>query len=150
MGDRNFKIILIGLVVAAALFCLSSPNIVGLVASLSDVETSQNNTFETGEVLVNVTSPDGGETWSVGTPYDITWTSDPSPPEWASEVDIWLSTDSGNTWSYLIADSTDNDGVHHWTPTYPYGSNCRIKVVARGYGSWMGRDRSDSDFSISE
>lgn len=137
---------------AVALFCFSPVNIVGLIADLFDTETSQDNYFETGEIIVEVTSPNGGETWSAGTPQDITWTSDPNPdpPDiWDSVVDIWLSTDSGNTWTLLIADSTENDGIHPWTPTSSYGSNCRIKVVARGEGSWMGGDMSDSDFTIS-
>lgn|GEM_PF-3757462 len=151
MSNKKFKTILTALVVAAALFYFSPVNVVGLIASLSDTETSRDNTFESGEVIVTVVSPNGGETWSVGSPYDITWTSDPSPPDWASEVDIWLSTDSGSTWTLLIADSTENDGSDSWTPTdADVSDNCRIKVVARGEGSWTGSDTSDSDFTISD
>ena len=149
VSNKKFKTLLIALVVAAALFYLSPVNIVGLFADISDIETSQGNIYGTGEVNVTITCPNGCQTWSVGSPHDIAWASDPSPPEWPSEVDIWLSKDSGSTWTSLIADSVANSGRYSWTPTAAdVSNNCRIKVIARGEGSWVGRDTSDHDFVI--
>ncbi len=64
--------------------------------------------------MFKVTSPREGDSWSPGTSQNITWSI--SGP---SAVKIEYSTNSGSTWSTIIA-STANDGSHAWTlPSTP-------------------------------
>jgi Leucine-rich repeat (LRR) protein len=64
----------------------------------------------TAQRTVTVTSPNGGETWEGTTAHDITWTSTGA----IANVKIEYSTDSGGTWTTIIA-STTNNGSYNWT-----------------------------------
>jgi len=90
---------------------------------------------------IKVTSPDGGEKWYVGESHDITWYT----LIFNSNVKIEYSTNSGTSWSTIIA-STPNDGIHPWTIPNTPSANCRVRVSDAADGSpW---DRSDSNFYI--
>jgi hypothetical protein len=56
-----------------------------------------------------VTSPNGAETWTVGSTHAITWS-----PGNGGNVSIELSRDNGATWQTLFA-ATANDGSEAWT-----------------------------------
>ena len=72
-----------------------------------------------------VVSPDGGETWPIGSTQSIRWTS----TGFAGNVKIQVSRDGGATWS-LIVSSTANDGVHPWKVTGPATTQARIRVTS--------------------
>ena len=59
---------------------------------------------------VTVTSPNGGESWEVGSVHNITWTSTGT----VGNVMIDYSTNNGSTWTSITA-STANDGTYPWT-----------------------------------
>jgi hypothetical protein len=56
-----------------------------------------------------VTSPNGAETWTLGSTHAITWS-----PGNGGNVSIELSRDNGSTWETLFA-ATANDGSQVWT-----------------------------------
>ena len=74
-------------------------------------------------LVVTVTSPAGGESWSVGSVYGIGWTA-------GNDIDyvkIEYSTNNGSTWVPIIA-STPNSGVYNWTVPSAPSSSCLIRV----------------------
>ncbi|HPI11757.1 MAG TPA: FG-GAP-like repeat-containing protein [Catalimonadaceae bacterium] len=91
--------------------------------------------------LYSIEKPNGGEILQAGSQFDIEWTSqnvtDPN-------VNLYISTDNGFTWS-IIATDESNDGVFTWTIPNQISSQCRVKV--KGSAS-VGFDESDAVFSI--
>jgi hypothetical protein len=92
-------------------------------------------------VGLRVTSPNGGESWGVGSSHSITWETLGSYPT----VRIELSTDAGVTWETLTS-STANTGSFPWTVPDAIGGSCLIRVSEATDG--LPSDRSDSYFSI--
>ena len=72
---------------------------------------------------ITITSPNGGESWTVGSSHDITWTSTGT----IANVRIEYSTNNGSDWSDVIA-STANTGTYAWTiPNAPF-TTCSVRV----------------------
>jgi len=73
---------------------------------------------------ITVTSPNGGETWNIGTAYNITWT-------WTGTVgslDIDYSTNNGTDWA-SAATGEANDGSFLWTvPSITPSTTCLVRV----------------------
>ena len=99
--------------------------------------------FETVVVpTVTVTSPNGGESWVIGSAHDIAWTTAAG----ISNVKIELSTDGGISWQ-LVAANASNIGIYAWTvPNLP-SSTCRIRISDSADGSPV--DIGDTNFTIS-
>jgi hypothetical protein len=77
-----------------------------------------------------VTSPNGGETWTLGSTHDITWS-----PGNGGKVSIELSRDNGASWQTLFA-STANDGSESWTVSGPTTSQALVRISNdKGSGS---------------
>jgi hypothetical protein len=72
---------------------------------------------------ITVTSPNGGETWSVGQKQLVTWTSHQAGPM----VRVDLSTDNGASWQPVI-ESTLNDGADSFTLLCPPSKQARLRV----------------------
>ncbi len=90
---------------------------------------------------ITVTTPDGGESWQVGSEHDITWTSSNA----GDNVILEYSSDSGSTWHSII-DSTLNDGSYSWTvPDDPSGQ-CLVRITSKMYGDVF--DTSNANFTI--
>jgi hypothetical protein len=70
---------------------------------------------------ITLTSPNGGEAWSVGVSHGITWTTVGS----VGNVKIDYSVDNGANWIEIIA-STDNDGAFAWTVPDNPSANCLV------------------------
>jgi len=90
---------------------------------------------------IKVTSPDGGESWVVGTSHNITWTSEGT----VNNVNIDYSTNSGTSWTPVVSD-TPNDGTHPWTVPNAPSATCLVRVQEITDG--IPTDRSDAVFSI--
>jgi photosystem II stability/assembly factor-like uncharacterized protein len=73
---------------------------------------------------LTVTVPNGGESWAVGSPQQIQWTS----ANFSGNVRIEFSNDGGASWGTLIA-STANNGIFGWTVMDTVFSQCRIRVA---------------------
>jgi hypothetical protein len=90
---------------------------------------------------LEILDPDGGEVWYVGENHDILWRS----VGFSGNVKLESSTNSGSTWSTIIA-STPNDSIHPWTiPNTPGNAN-RVRVSDATDGS--PKDASNANFSI--
>ncbi|HVP35722.1 MAG TPA: dockerin type I repeat-containing protein, partial [Terriglobales bacterium] len=88
-----------------------------------------------------VLAPNGGEVWYVGESKNILWRS----VGFTGNVKLELSTNSGTSWSTIIA-STGNTGTYAWTiPNSPSATN-RVRVSDATDGS--PKDASDANFSI--
>ena len=97
--------------------------------------------FTIGSTL-EVTSPNGGESWNVGSTYTITWNQE----NVGNSVGIYLYN-SGNL-DRVISSATTNDGSYSWSipSTATTGSTYKIRV--RSYSNSGIYDESDSNFAI--
>ena len=123
------------------------------------------NGYERGEIImaqpterihsnrIELTSPNGGEHWSVDSQHWITWTSVAG----ISAVKIEFSTDGGDAWATAIsvADGRTADSVSSlpdqtnkflWKVPPQLTSRCRVRISTPQHTS-VG-DASDADFSI--
>jgi RHS repeat-associated protein len=90
--------------------------------------------------ILTVTSPNGGERLVVGSDYEITW----STVGTVDDVKIEYSTDSGTSWTEIIA-STANEGSHAWPVPDAVSDNCLVRVSETDGDP---SDVSDAVFSI--
>jgi len=80
-----------------------------------------------------VTSPNGGENWTLGSVHDIAWS-----PGNGGKVSIELSRDNGASWQTLFA-STANDGSQVWTVSGSTTSQALVRISNdKGSGSSAG------------
>jgi PGF-CTERM protein len=94
---------------------------------------------------VTVTSPDGGEVWTVGTQQEITWTADDNVG--VTAIDIYYK--NGTDVLYIeIATGETNDGTYTWTIPDDQSTNCSVKVVAHDAAGNTGEDASNAVFTI--
>jgi parallel beta-helix repeat protein len=90
---------------------------------------------------INVTSPNGGEDWNIGSTQTVTWVSSGV----TGDVHIAISRDGGSSWSDLVT-NTANDGSEGWTVTGPATGQARIRVMSASDANvW---DMSDENFVI--
>jgi hypothetical protein len=93
------------------------------------------------EPIIQVTSPNGGESWPVGSTQTITWLSGGD----VGDLKIEYSTDIGLTWIEIIA-VTENDGIHAWIVPDTVSSECLVRVSEADDG--IPSDTSNGLFSI--
>jgi hypothetical protein len=92
--------------------------------------------------LITVTSPDGGESWEIGTTHSITWASEHAGASVAIELY------KGGSLHSTISDNTSNDGTYSWTipSNHENGSDFRVRITDLGDGTVY--DESDGDFEV--
>lgn len=101
--------------------------------------------------IITVSSPNGGETWAIGSTQTISWRWTNWPSSWGDPtkfefkasignhrfyyelrtprgIRIDLSRDGGKTWTTIIS-TTSNDGSEPWRVIGPSTSNAMIRVV---------------------
>jgi hypothetical protein len=81
-----------------------------------------------------VTQPANGVAWTGGATQAINWNTagTAAAPFGVNQVRLWLSTDGGNTFPYLLADATPNDGAENIIIPNVSTSAARVKVEAVG------------------
>ncbi len=113
------------------------------------LDTSNANFSIKGQLVM--TSPNGGEVWTVGAVNNVTWSKFGA----IVNVSLQYSTDSGGTWpgANVITASTaadpaptDNIGVYSWTIPDEIGTQVRVRVVDTADSSTY--DDSNADFKI--
>jgi len=72
---------------------------------------------------IGVTSPNGGETWPVGTTRSITWGTTGT----VGNVKVEYSTNGGDTWTTIVS-STSNTGSYPWTVPSTPSTSCLVQV----------------------
>lgn len=90
---------------------------------------------------LTITSPNGGEYWSIGSTQNITWSTSGT----INNVDLYYSTDTGLTWN-MINDYISNTGTYSWIIPNASSSLCRVKVVNSDSTSVF--DISNANFSM--
>jgi len=101
-----------------------------------------NANFTLSQSGIIVASPNGGETWGVGTSQPVTWTT----LGVSGSVMIELSRNGGLTYETLFA-STANDGSEQWVVTAPPTVNGLIRISSVSVPSVL--DVSNGQFTIS-
>jgi hypothetical protein len=91
---------------------------------------------------LTVTSPNGGESLTAGSTYDITWTSTGT----IDNVIIEYSTDSGISWTTIVT-STANNGSFNWTVPDTPSDNCLLQISENDEDRYPS-DVSDLEFFI--
>ncbi len=111
-----------------------------LTGTISDTSTSVFSIFFVAPSL-DLQSPDGGETWEVGTQQQIAWNSE----NLSGDVRLDYSTDGFATLTPIVV-STSDDGAYDWTiPADPsYNVLVRVSSVQSGVVS----DTSVAEFTI--
>jgi hypothetical protein len=89
------------------------------------VSDTSNANFTIGGGSLNVTAPNGGEVWPIGSTRNITWASGGL----TGNVKIEWSANGGATW-FVISSSTLNDGVHPWVVKGPATAQLRIRITS--------------------
>ncbi len=96
--------------------------------------------------IVKVNAPNGGEYWTVGQEYEISWTARDDVE--VTSIDILLSTDGGENYDEVIATDLADTGSHLWTVPAIESEMCRVKVIAYDADLNTGEDVSDDDFTV--
>ncbi len=91
--------------------------------------------------FITVATPNGGEDWQVASSQDITWTSSGT----SGGVRVQYSTDSGSSWSDVIASIPDT-GAYSWTIPDTPSDSCLVRVADTNESL---ADTSDAIFTIS-
>nr|MBC8412625.1 hypothetical protein [bacterium] len=107
------------------------------------ISDSSDSNFTMLERDLNVISPNGGETWTVGESQEIKWNSVNA----GANVSISLSRLGGDDPVMLTA-STPNDGSYMWNVTGPATSEAVIRIESLDFPFL--RDSSNLDFTILE
>ncbi|MEK7302628.1 MAG: hypothetical protein AAB073_05710, partial [Pseudomonadota bacterium] len=90
----------------------------------------------------SITSPNGGEVWTVGSLQDIVWATAGT----ISNVKLEYSTDGGTTYPNLIAASIINTGTYPWTVPDSISTTVRVKVSDVNNADAL--DTSNANFKI--
>jgi len=94
---------------------------------------------------IELVVPNMGEQWCVGESCSISWNASSS----ITSVDISLSLDSGETYTYKIAEGVENNGYLPWqVPVEAVGAANRIRIEDADDPSMS--DASDIDFTVRE
>jgi len=91
-------------------------------------------------ISLQVTSPNGGESWATNSNQTITWNS----ANVAGNVNIEFSSNGGSNYASVVA-NTPNDGSHSWTVPNSPTTQGRIRVTAVDNSI---SDQSDANFSL--
>jgi hypothetical protein len=95
--------------------------------------------FAATRLVVTVTSPNGGETWAMGTKHDITWT------QTGMTGPVTIDLYKGGVWKETLGTPPATAGTFIWTiaSTETIGADYAIRVWQSGTS-----DESDLDFSL--
>ncbi len=89
---------------------------------------------------VRVLSPNGGESWTGGTPQTITWTASQ-----VANVKLEYSLD-GSTWTQIIASTPASAGSYAWTVPNTASTTARVRVSDAASATTS--DMSDAVFTL--
>ncbi len=111
-------------------------------ASNASINDLSDETFTISPApTVTVISPNGGESWQVGTNQNITWTSSS-----VTNIKIEYTTNNGLSWLTIVTSTLASSGIYSWTiPNTPF-NQCRVKVSDVSNPSL--NDQSDNTFTI--
>ena len=94
-----------------------------------------------GQATVQVTSPNGGEDWSVNSQQNVTWTSSN-----VTNVKIDYSTNNGGVWLNVESSVPAASGSYSWTIPNTPSTQCLVRISDASFASRF--DVSDNVFTI--
>jgi len=95
---------------------------------------------------VNVTSPNGGETWYIGESKTITWTG--SDAEGIASYEVAYSTTGGAPYTVIASGLPGTQTSLPWTVPAPPSGTVKVQVSAVDVHGNGAADASDTDFAI--
>jgi hypothetical protein len=113
------------------------------------VNSDRSDAAFTIEVL-KLTSPNGGETFTVGDPVNITWTTHATKRP-VDSVQLYYTLNGGNTWLQIPAAISGDPGSFSWTAPLVTTEKKKVKVrvvLLDTDGTSVGKDASDANFTI--
>lgn len=90
--------------------------------TIYDISNSNFAISQAGQSLT-LTSPNGGESWSIGNNYNITWQQTN-----VNSVKIEYTTNNGVNWITISQNTTGSTGLYSWLIPNTPSSNCRVKI----------------------
>ncbi|MBU1924260.1 MAG: DUF2341 domain-containing protein, partial [Candidatus Omnitrophica bacterium] len=96
------------------------------------------------DTWLDITAPNGGESWLEGVPHNVTWTSQ-GIDAGASHVKLEYAPDNEATWKEIVA-STSNTGTYSWTPPNDPGLLTKVKITSVEYPAVT--DKSNASFRL--
>ena len=127
----------------AALSTTARVRVTPVTAGKAAANASENNFRLKGKLTI--TAPNGGQTWVVGSPENITWTTVGA----IANAKLEYSTDGGSTWpagNVIIASTPAGAGSYGWTVADGISTQARIRISDASDSSVV--DTSDGDFTI--
>ena len=106
--------------------------------------SASSSPFSIASPFVALTTPNGGQTWTIGTSATIKWSSNLGPLE---SVRLELSTDGGASWSAVLVPATPSDGAHTLSVS-PAWVSTFAKVRIAWAKSTALNDASDAAFTV--
>ncbi|MFH0736446.1 MAG: T9SS type A sorting domain-containing protein [bacterium] len=88
--------------------------------TLNDIS---NAIFSIFQPTITVISPNGGESWQIGTNQSITWTSTN-----ITNVKIEYTLNDGTDWNLVTASTDALTGSYLWTVPNSVSANCKIRI----------------------
>ncbi len=98
-------------------------------------------TLGTAGQTLTLTSPNGGESWSVGSNHNITWQSSN-----ISSLMIDYTTNNGVSWIPIVSNATASLNLYSWLVPNTPSANCKIRIQDVQDGTPL--DQSDAVFTI--
>ncbi|MCX6174294.1 MAG: hypothetical protein NTZ27_06050 [Ignavibacteriales bacterium] len=115
-----------------------------MYGSPSDISDNNFTIISPGSQLITVTSPNGGEKWSVGSMQNITWNS-----SGITNVKIEYTITNGLSWNPITLSTPSSIGFYTWDPIpNAISPNCKIRISDALDGTPS--DDSDNLFSITQ
>ncbi len=99
--------------------------------------------------VLKLVSPNGGESLSPGSRFDVQWTTNQTKKP-VSKVVLLYSLNGGLSWR-TIDRLESNDGHYEWTvpAVSSLKTRCKLKVILKdALGNRLGSDQSDGFFAI--
>jgi hypothetical protein len=97
--------------------------------------------YDTATPVIEIVSPNGGESLFVGETEMITWTSENT----SSEIKIEYSTNGGLEWETIVSTNPD-EGLYQWIVPNTPSANCLVNICDIESDDWC--DQSDETFVI--
>jgi photosystem II stability/assembly factor-like uncharacterized protein len=92
---------------------------------------------------INVTYPNGGETFSSGNTEDITWTFSGAS---STYLELYYSTDGGSTWEFIDDGILASTQTYEWTVPNENSAECLVQI--NEIGGTNASDQSNANFTI--
>ena len=148
-GGTNYSSTIVTAYDNSGSYSWTVPDAIGSQVRVKVENNADTSVFDTSDAnftikgSIDLTSPNGGETWIVDDLHNITWTKQGS----IGLLDIKYSTNAGSSYDYTIATNVNsNDLTYPWTVADAIGTNLKVKVISKSDSSVS--DESANVFTI--